>query len=84
MEFFPQYCPVPASISTRTATAAARALAEDLLHPTPTPFATLGDDQFAAIKTLSRILSNVTEKPQTAPAPVDSFPGLIHKWADPP
>ena len=40
-----------------------------LLHPTPTPFAMLGGDQFSAIQTLSRIFSNVTASPPTAPTP---------------
>ena len=53
VEFFPHDCPVPASISTSATTAAACALAEALLHPTPTAFATLGDYQFSAIQTLS-------------------------------
>ena len=69
VEFFPHYCPVPACISTSAATAAARALAEALLHPTPTPFAILSDEQFAAIQILSRIFSKVTENPPTAVTP---------------
>ena len=69
VEFFPHDCPVPAGSSTSSATAAARALNEALFHPTPTPFATLGDDQFSAIQTLLRVFSNVTENTQTAPAP---------------
>ena len=46
------------------------------MHPTPTPFSTLGNDQFAAIKTLSRILSNVTAIPPTAPDPMTPRPSL--------
>ena len=79
VEFFPHDCFVPSGSSTSAATAAARALAEALLHPTPTPFATLGNDQFAAIQTLSRIFFKVTKNtptendpktPQPAPAGV--------------
>ena len=50
------------------ATSAAHALTEAHLHPTPSPFATLGNDQFFAIKTLSQIFSNVTASPPIAPA----------------
>ena len=74
VDFSPHDCPVPSSISTSAATAAARALAEVLLHPTTTPFATLGDDKFAAIQALSRIFSNVTAIPPTAPAPMAPRP----------
>ena len=60
---------VPAGNSTSSATAAARALSKALLNPTPTPFATLGEDQLSAIQTHSRIFSNVTDNPPTAHAP---------------
>ena len=69
VEFFPHDCPVPSGRSTSAVTTSARALAEALLHPTSTPFATLGEDQFAAIQTLSRIFSNITENPLTEHAP---------------
>ena len=72
--FFPHNCPVSASSSTSAATMAARALAEALLHLTPTPFAILGDNQFAAIQALSSIFSNVTVIPPTAPAPMAPHP----------
>ena len=49
VEFFPHDCPVPSSSSTSAATTAARALTEALLHPTPTLFTTLGDEQFTAM-----------------------------------
>ena len=39
------------------------------LHTNPTPFVTLGDEQFAAIQTLSRIISKVTENPPTDVTP---------------
>ena len=66
--FFPHDFPVPSRSFTSAATTAVRALSKALLHPTPTLFATLGDDQFAAIQTLSRIFSHVTASPPTAPA----------------
>ena len=69
VEFFPHDCPVPAGSSKSAAIAAARALAEALLHPTPTPFAKLGEDQFSDIQTLSRIFSNVSENPPTENTP---------------
>ena len=71
---FTHDCPVPSSSSTSAATASARALAEALIHPTPTLFATLGDDQFSAIQTLFRIFSNVTDIPPTAPSPIEPRP----------
>ena len=55
VEFLSHDCPVLASSSTSAATTDTRALSEYLLHPTTTPFATLSDEQFSAIKTLSRI-----------------------------
>ena len=69
VEFLPHDFPVPYISSTSTATAATRALSEAILNPTPTPFATLGNDQLSAIQALSRIFSNVTDIPPTAPAP---------------
>ena len=68
VEFSPNNCPVPSGSSTSAATTASRALTKSLLHPTPTPFAYLVDNQFSAIQTLSRIFSNVTASPPTAPA----------------
>ena len=55
VEFFQHDCPVPACSSTSATTTAACALAESLLHPTSTLFTMLGDQQFSAIQTLSRI-----------------------------
>ena len=72
VEFLPHNCPVPAGGSTSAVTTAARALAEALLRPTLTPFATLGENQFAAIQTLSRIFSKFTEIPPTALTPKTS------------
>ena len=69
VQFFPHNCHAPAGISTSATTTAASALSEALLHPTPTPFVLLGDDQFAVIQTLSRIFSKVTENPPTAGTP---------------
>ena len=52
VDFFPHDCPVLAGSSTSAATTAACSLAKALLHPTPTPFATLGNEKFAAVQTL--------------------------------
>ena len=67
VQFFPHNFPIPSRSSTSAATADAHTLAKALLQPTPTPFATLGDNQFTAIQTLSHIFSNVTASPPTAP-----------------
>ena len=64
VEFSRHDCPALSSSSTSAATAAACALAKALLHPTPTPFATLGDDKFAAIQALSRISPALLPFPQ--------------------
>ena len=71
---FPHNCPVPSGSSTSSATMPARALAKALLHPNPTPSATLVKDQFSSIQRLSRIFSNVTAGPPTAPAPNAPLP----------
>ena len=68
VDFYPHDCPPPSGSSTNAATTAARVLAKSLLHPTPTPFATLGNNQFAALQKISRIFSNVTASPPTYPA----------------
>ena len=64
--FFPHDFPVLSSSATSDATTATHAFAKTLLHPTPTPYVTLGDDKFTAIQTLSRILSKFIENPPTA------------------
>jgi hypothetical protein len=65
VEFFPHHCAVPTSSPAIDTTHAAKQLADAIANPHPnSPFNSPGDAQFAAIKTLSTIFTNLTNTPQ--------------------
>jgi hypothetical protein len=76
VEFFPHDCAVPKTSSADAAVQAARDLIDALANPSPAaPFATLGQEQLRAIRTLADIFtSTVNNQPFQSPPRVAPTP----------